>query len=184
MARDIDSFRGGNYSGRDARLFNEWEMIDRRYQDDDQCEYIIRKRNVANLPIMYDIVFNVKTITGVEPPDEQGLQRPIFGKEHTMRITLPNNYPGSDGKPEFMFITEVWHPNIRYFGDFKGRVCLNPNDRSVYTPLVEYIDTVISFLTYEDYHAENEYPYPEDLEVAEWVLNQAEPQGWLSFEQD
>jgi len=184
MAGEIDSYKGKNYAGKEARLFKEWEMMDRRYKDDKQCEYIIRKRNGAGLPVVLDIVFNIKTIVGVEPADEKGLQKPVFGNEHVMRITLPNNYPSADGQPDFKFITPVWHPNIRYFGDFKGRVCLNTRDHGVHTPLINYIDKVISYLTYEDYHAKNEYPYPEDLEVAEWVLTQAEPQEWLNFNQE
>lgn len=184
MPREIDNYKGMNYSGKDTRLFKEWEMIDQRYRDDKQCEYIIRRRNGAGLPIVFDIIFNIKTIIGVESADEQGLQKPIFGKEHKMRITLPNNYPAADGQPDFMFTTNVWHPNIQYYGDFKGHVCLNTHDHGVHTHLVNYIDRVIGYLTYEDYHAKNEYPYPQDLEVAEWVLNQAETQGWLPFEQD
>jgi len=181
--REIDNFKGKSYSGKDARLFKEWEMIDRRYENDTQGSYIIRKRNGLGLPIVYDIVFNVKSIVGVQPADEQGLQMPIFGYEHVMRITLPNNYPSADGQPEFSFTTQIWHPNVRHFGDFRGRVCLNTGDSGVHTHLVDYIDRVIDYLTYSDYHAKNEYPYPEDLDVAEWVLKQAEPQGWVFFKQ-
>ena len=184
MSREIEEFRGRKYTGRESRIFKEWEMIDQRFQDDKQCEYIIRKRNGAGLPIVFDIIFNVKTIIGVEPADEQGLQKPIFGDKHVMRITLPNNYPSVDGVPAFKFTTDVWHPNIQYHGDFKGEVCTNPSDHGTYFPLVEYIETIINYLTYEDYHAKNEYPYPQDLNVAEWVLTQAEPQGWIPFEQD
>jgi len=184
MLREIDRYRDREYSGKDARLFKEWEMIDRRYANDKQVHYIIRKRNGAELPTVYDIFFNVKTITGVEPANGEGLQKPVFGNEHVMRITLPNNYPGADGLPDFMFTTEVWHSNIRYFGDFKGHVCLNTRDSGTQTNLIHYIDRVISYLMYEDYHAQNEYPYPEDLDVAEWVLEQGEPQGWVQFEQD
>jgi hypothetical protein len=183
MEREIESFKGKSYSGKDARLFKEWEMIDRRYENDTQGSYIIRKRNGLGLPIVYDIVFNVKSITGVKPEDENGLKLPIYGDEHVMRITLPNNYPSADGQPSFSFTTDVWHPNVRFFGDFKGRVCLNTGDSGVHTHLVDYIDRVIDYLTYDDYHARNEYPYPEDLDVAEWVLKQGEPKGWVVFKQ-
>ncbi|MCL1851367.1 MAG: hypothetical protein FWF70_08220 [Bacteroidetes bacterium] len=184
MEREIETYKGKTYNGKDARLFKEWELIDRRYENDTQGSYIIRKRNGLGLPIVYDIVFNVKSITGVKPENEQGLKLPIFGYEHVMRITLPNNYPSADGQPQFSFTTDVWHPNVRFFGDFKGRVCLNTGDSGVHTHLVDYIDRVIDYLTYDDYHAKNEYPYPEDLDVAEWVLKQGEPQGWVEFKQD
>ena len=184
MSREIDEYRGKKYTGRDARLFKEWERIDRRYENDQQVKYIIRNRNGMKLPVTYDIIFNIKSIVGVEQANEAGLQKPIFGKQHVMRITLPNNYPGADGLPDFTFTTDVWHPNIQYFGDFKGHVCLNQADSGVRTRLIDYIDRVINYLTYEDYHAVNEYPYPQDKTVAEWVLEQGEPQNWLHFEQD
>jgi len=184
MEREIDIYKEKNFTGKDARLFKEWEMLDRRYENDKQGAYIIRKRNGLGLPIVFDIIFNVKTIIGVKQEDDSNLRKPIFGNEHVMRITLPNNYPSADGQPEFKFTTDVWHPNIRYYGDFKGRVCLNTGDSGVHTHLVDYIDRVIDYLTYIDYHAKNEYPYPEDLDVAEWVLKQGEPHGWVQFEQD
>ena len=178
--REIESYRSKNFSGKDARLFKEWDLIDKRYED----SYIIRKRNGLGLPVVFDIIFNVKTIIGVKQEEGSKLQKPVFGREHVMRITLPNNYPSADGQPEFMFTTDVWHPNIRYYGDFKGRVCLNTGDSGVHTHLVDYIDRVTDYLKYADYHARNEYPYPEDLDVAEWVIKQGEPQGWVEFEQD
>ena len=184
MQKEIDNFREKNFKGRDARLIKEWEMIERRYANDNQAEYIIRKRNGMGLPVVYDIVFNIKSITGVENPDENGLKKPVFGNQHIMRITLPNNYPSADGLPEFKFTTDIWHPNIQHFGDFKGLVCLNQRDSGTQTNLIEYIDRVIAYLTYEDYHAINEYPNPQDLTVAEWVLEQGEPQGWVEFEQE
>ena len=183
MTREIENFQGRTFTGKDARLYKEWEMIDRRYERDKQVSYIIRKRNGLGLPIVFDIVFNVKTIIGVQK-NESGAATPIFGKEHVMRITLPNNYPSSDGQPQFNFTTNVWHPNIRFFGDFKGRVCLNTGDSGVHTHLVDYIDRVIDYLKYDEYHALNEYPYPEDLDVAEWVLKEGEPKGWTHFNQD
>jgi hypothetical protein len=182
---EIDNYRNKKYSGREARLFREWEMLNRRFEygKDNRIMYMIRKRNFSGLPTAYEIHFHIRTITGVNPPDEQGLQTPVFGDRHILRINLPNNYPSAaNGKPVFMFSTDVWHPNIRFFGDFKGRVCLNYEDSGMQTSLVAYIDRVTDYLTYDDYHAKSEeYPYPEDLTVAEWVLNQAEPNQWLNF---
>jgi len=184
MEREIENYKGRHYIGKDARLFKEWEKIDKRFENDPIGSYIIRKRNGLGLPIIFDIIFNIKSIVRVAQPNESGLQEPVFGTNHIMRITLPNNYPSADGQPEFVFTTDVWHPNVRFFGDFKGRVCLNTGDSGVHTHLVHYIDRVIDYLKYEDYHARNEYPYPEDLDVAEWVLKQGEPKGWVSFDQN
>jgi len=184
MEKEIDIYRSKNFTGKDARLFREWEMLDKRIEKNPQIAYIIRKRNGNGLPIVFDIIFKVKSIVGVSKSDNSDLLTPVFGKEHTMRISLPNNYPSADGQPEFVFSSDVWHPNIRFFGDFKGRVCLNTGDSGVQTNLVDYIDRVLDYLKYEDYHAKNEYPYPEDLDVAEWVLKQGEPNGWIVFDQN
>jgi hypothetical protein len=54
----------------------------------------------------------------------------------------------------------------------------------VHTHLIDYIDRVIDYLKYDEYHALNEYPYPEDLDVAEWVIKEGEPKGWIHFNQD
>jgi len=183
MPREIDNYRETKFAGRNARLFREWEMIDQRCENDEQVKYIIRKRNDVGLPIVYDIYLTgIKSVIGVEEPDEQGLQRPIFGNEHILRITLPNNYPASDGCPEFKFTTDVWHPNIRYFGDYRGLVDIGCGGS--HNLLVDYIDRLIKYLKYEDYWAQMEFPYPQDWEVAQWILKQAEPQGWIPFKQE
>lgn len=181
MVKDINSYNKNDFSGKNLRLFKEWEMIDKRYKNDKNISYIIRKANGLSLPTIYEIIYNIKSIIGVEQPDEQGLQKPIFGNEHKLRIELPNNYPDANGQPIFKFMSKIWHPNIRYFGDFNGRVCLNMADSGVHTNLIDYIDRIHDYLTYQDYFAKNEYPYPEDLQVAEWVVNQAEKNGWLKF---
>jgi hypothetical protein len=116
----------------------------------------------------------------VEEPDGQGLQKPVFGDKHTLRITLPNNYPSADGGyPEFTFITDVWHPNVRYYGDFKGHVCLNFENSGASTPLAEFIAKIASYLRYDEYHALDVEPFPEDHTVAIWVREQAEPNEWI-----
>ena len=180
--REVDEYRSKISPGRETRLFREWESIDNYLKEDKDISYIIRKRNPTGIPLVYDIIFNIRSITGVEEADENGLQKPIFGSRHILRISLPNNYPSVDGGyPDFKFTTDIWHPNIRFFGDFKGRVCLNFEDSGTFTTLSESIDKTVDYLKYLDYHALNEYPYPEDQIVAQWVLEQAEPYGWLDF---
>ncbi|MDR2010215.1 MAG: hypothetical protein LBQ22_07015 [Bacteroidales bacterium] len=181
MQREIEQYNEKDFSGRNLRLFKEWKQIDQRCQDDKRIGYSVLKRNNVNLPVAYEIIFNIKSITGVGEKDEQGLQKPIFGDKHILHINLPNGFPAVSGFPEFMFKTKIWHPNIRYFGDFQGRVCLNLTDHGVYTPLADYLDRIVDYLQYDDYYASNEYPYPEDLRVAEWVITQAEPNNWLEF---
>lgn len=180
--KELEEYRNKVSAGRETRLFNEWEGIDNYIENNRNISYIIRKRNPTGIPLVYDIIFDVTSIVGVNEPDEAGLQKPFFGESHVLRISIPNNYPSIDGGyPDFKFSTDVWHPNIRFFGDFKGRVCLNFEDSGTFTMLSEYIDKINDYLHYQDYHALNEYPYPEDQIVAQWVLEQAEPQGWLDF---
>ena len=167
--------------GRDTRLLNEWERLHEACASSDEVSYSVSEVNVSGLPVAYEIVFRIRSITGVENADAQGLQKPVFGDRHVLRIRLPNNYPAANGGyPEFKFVTDVWHPNVRYFGDFKGRVCLNFDECTTSTYLTEHIATIAGYLRYTHYHARNEHPYPEDRTVAQWTLEQAEPQGWIS----
>ena len=167
-------------SGRDIRLLNEWERLHEACADNDEISFTVSKVNAAGLPVAYEVVFRINSITGTEEADEHGLQRPVFGDRHVLQIRLPNNYPAiNGGYPEFKFVTDVWHPNVRYYGDFKGRVCLNFDECLTSTYLTDYIATIAAYLRYTEYHARNENPYPEDMTVAKWTLEQAEPQGWI-----
>jgi hypothetical protein len=107
-----------------------------------------------------------------------------------MTLELPPGYPGVDAPPLLNFLTvdssgqpiaHPWHPNIRFFGAFAGKVCINMTD--TYTDLLWGVERVASYLRYDTYHAIMEPPYPEDLEVAAWVRHQGEPNGWIIFEQ-
>ena len=178
----IDWYRDKVKPGRDTRLYNEWKMLDEACSSNETIAYKVTKRSSSGMPLAYEIIFFLKSIIGVHAADAQGVQRPIFGDRHVLRITIPNNYPSADGGyPDFRFVTGVWHPNVRYFGEFKGHVCLNFENSGTSTPLAEYIGKVAAYLRYDDYHALDEEPYPEDQTVAQWVREQGEPQKWLDF---
>lgn len=122
--------------------------------------YIIRRKNVMGLPTEYEIWYRVKSIVGVQ---EGPIPRePIFGYLHKMSIVLPNNYPSADGNPIFTFRTDIWHPNIRYSGSFKGHVCLTIKEMGVLASLKDLVLRVERYLKYQLYHAQNTLPYPED----------------------
>lgn len=191
MNETLDSFSCKELSGRDARLWKEWKELDalcakrkaaaanpRR----PSLSYIVRRRNVSGLPTEYEIWYRVKSIVGVketEPPRE-----PVFGYLHKMSIVLPNNYPSADGNPIFTFRTDIWHPNIRHAGSFRGHVCLTIKEMGVLASLKDLVLRVERYLKYQLYHAQNTYPYPEDQGVAEWVREEGEPNGWIRFGQD
>ena len=171
-------------------MFTEWESIERLYGQMGEVYCVVRKRNAKQLPVVYEVIFNIHSFCGVEEPDVNGLQRPIYADRFLMRINIPNNYPSMDAKLEFKFLTKnmageeiphPWHPNIRYFGDFAGRVCLNADACGSYTDLSWYIDRVAHYLRYDTYHAKiGVPPFPEDDKVAEWVTEQGEPYGWIA----
>ena len=178
---------------RNKRLLKEWKELDafcsaRKAKSPNPLEpsisYIIRKRNYMELPVEYEIWYRVRSIIGVK--DGPAPREPIFGNLHKMRIVLPNNYPSADGNPVFTFLTDVWHPNIRYSGegDMKGHVCLNSKAMGVRSTLAELVYRVERYLKYNQYHAENTDPYPEDQIVAQWVREEGEPNGWTQFRQN
>ena len=182
---EIDDNRNMLMPGRETRLYNEWKYIDEALSSNNEISYSVLKRIPSGIPVAYVVRFLMKSIIGVEVADENGLQKPVFGNKHILHINLPNNYPSADGGyPEFKFVTDVWHPNIRFFGNFKGHVCLNYDSSGTSTTLAEHILKVTAYLKYDEYHALNELPYPEDQTVAQWVLEQAEPQGWLKFNEN
>lgn len=187
----INKFDQQELSGRDARLLQEWKELDavcskRRATSADirkpSLSYIIRRKNATGLPTEYEIWYRVKSIVGVE--DTEPPRKPIFGYLHKMSVVLPNNYPSADGNPVFTFITDIWHPNIRYSGSFKGHVCLTIKEMGVLASIKDLVLRVERYLKYQMYHAQNTYPYPEDQSVAEWVREEGEPNGWVKFAQD
>ena len=191
MNDSISNFNRKELSGRDARLWKEWKDLDALCEKrkaastnprQPSISYIIRRKNVIGLPTEYEIWYRVKSIIGVE--DTPVPRKPIYGNLHKMSIVLPNNYPSADGNPIFTFRTDIWHPNIRYSGSFKGHVCLTIKEMGVMASLKDLVLRVERYLKYQMYHAQNTYPYPEDQNVAEWVREEGEPNGWLHITQD
>ena len=187
-------FRDKPLSGRNRRLLYEWQtIVDGLAGHSDICCQIMRT-NADGLPIVYCIDYQIQSICSVSDMDhlnQPGITNsPIMADRFRMLIELPDNYPCVDGAPIFRFLTEdengrpiphPWHPNIRYFGAFAGRVCLNRTD--TYTDLLWGIQRVASYLRYERYHALSEPPYPEDMQVAAWVVRQAESNDWLNWQE-
>lgn len=181
-------------SGRNRRLLHEWIQLDRALEHRKEIGYQVSRRNEQGMPTTYLITYRLRSICGVEQLERLNepniTNKPVFASRFVMRINLPENYPCVDAPAEFYFLTHdqdgkviphPWHPNIRYFGDFAGRVCLNTPD--TYSSLAWCVERIGHYLNYDRYHATQEPPYPEDLKVAEWVVRQGEPRGWIYFEQ-
>lgn len=191
MNTTINNYNQKELSGRNARLWKEWKELDMLCSKrkaaasnprQPSLSYIIRRKNVLGLPTEYEIWYRVKSIVGVK--GDTIPREPVFGYLHKMSIVLPNNYPSADGNPIFTFRTDIWHPNIRYSGSFKGHVCLTIKEMGVLASLKDLVLRVEQYLKYQLYHAQNTYPYPEDQNVAEWVREEGEPNGWVRFGQD
>jgi hypothetical protein len=190
--RESDRYEPSRYKGRNRRLLYEWQQLEQRleHRHDITCRPV--RRNKEGLPTAYLVDYQLRSISGVENLEhfgESGAENPpVFATGFLMRIDLPEGYPSVDAAPAFRFLTHdeqgqpiphPWHPNIRYFGDFAGRVCINMPD--TYTDLVWGVERVAHYLRYEVYHAISEPPYPEDLKVAAWVIRQGEPREWTVF---
>ncbi|MDO4756388.1 MAG: ubiquitin-conjugating enzyme E2 [Parabacteroides sp.] len=182
-------------TGRNRRLFFEWNRLDERISQREDIDYIITQRNALGIPNRYLVTYHIRSICGVthvEELNQVGVSnRPLFASCFQMQIDIPEDYPCIDAMPSFCFLTKdaagediphPWHPNIRYFGEFAGRVCLNAPDS--YMDLVWYVERIALYLKYELYHALQEPPYPEDMKVAQWVLKQGEPLEWIFFDQE
>ncbi len=182
-------------TGRNRRLYNEWKRIEQRLKGRDDISYTVERVNSESLPVSYRVVYNILSICGVsnvEHLNEAGVvNEPIFARRFIMDIDIPANYPCIDGAPVFRFLTKdesgndiahPWHPNIRYFGSFAGKVCINALNTNV--DIAWCIERIAYYLRYELYQAIIEPPYPEDMNVARWVLKQGEPKEWIFFDQE
>ena len=181
-------------SGRNRRLLYEWRQLQQRLEHRRDVSLTVERVNGEGLPTAYRVAYHLRSICGVtnmERLNAPGVDNePLFATGFTMLMVLPPSYPCVDGAPQLTFLTTTadgqplahpWHPNIRYFGDMAGRVCINMAD--TYTDLAWGVDRVASYLRYDLYHARREPPFPEDLKVADWVVRQGEPNGWVYFGQ-
>jgi len=194
LNRESHQVNPSGLSGRSRRLWHEWRQLEEGLADRRDISLQVTRRNADGIPTGYLIDYHLKSICGVEHVEqlnEAGVENaPLFATGFQMTLDLPSGYPCVDAPPAWSFVTadstgnplpHPWHPNIRFFGGFAGRVCLNMADS--YTDLIWGVRRVASYLRYDIYHALMEAPYPEDLKVAAWVIRQGEPKKWICFEQ-
>lgn len=172
-------------TGRDRRLAFEYEQLTKRLGHHDEITLSVESRNANGFPNSYLVEYRIHSISGIE----ESTGKPLFADSFLMRILIPSDYPSVDALAEFRFLTadpdsnrpiaHPWHPNIRYYGELAGRVCLNAFDS--FTDLAWGVLRVGEYLRYERYHAINEPPYPEDQRVAAWVVRVGEPNDYIYF---
>lgn len=123
----------------------------------------------------YIITFTCLGIAGIDRGGE-----PQFSEFHQVSMDLPGDYPSRG--PVLIWLTPIWHPNIEH--QPPHHVCPPPYDphheewRTL--PIRELAIAVGEMVQYKRYHAERSPPWPIDREVAQWVLEYAEPKGILN----
>ncbi|MCF0166743.1 MAG: hypothetical protein HUJ89_06265 [Bacteroidales bacterium] len=165
---------------RQRRLSNEYAGLQRLAAARPEISVQVTREEMG-VPVRYLVLYHLRSlcgVTNVEHLGEDGYENePLYADEFRLSVSFPPSYPAIDAMPVLEFevcdeehrpIPHPWHPNIRYFGAFSGAVCMNYTDS--YDSVAWAVDRVLSYLRYELYHAENEPPYPEDLKVARWVL--------------
>lgn len=125
-------------------------------------------------PEKYLIHYKVKSITAIGPD-----QMPVYGDTHTAEITIPARFPLAE-QPKCKMVSQVWHPNIKFGGEFAGRICINAEALGHWHTLDMLAERIGEMLQYKNYHAENTHPHPEDATVAKWVREFAEPKGIIN----
>lgn len=125
-------------------------------------------------PDRYLIKYDVKSIVAIDSD-----QQPIYAYEHYVNIDLPHDYPMVSG-PICKMASEIWHPNIRHDGPFKGRICINSHALGAWFTLDLLVHHLGEMIQFKNYHADDTQPYPEDPTVAKWVKTIAEPSGLIN----
>lgn len=181
--KPVSQYQASRLSGRNRRLLYEWQQLEHGLQGRSDISCQVAKTNAEGLPVGYLVDYHIRSICGVTNVDRLNepdvVNEPVYADHFQMLLTLPAAFPCVDGAPVLNFLTcsptgspipHPWHPNIRYFGAFAGRVCINMAD--TYTDLLWGVRRVASYLRYDTYHATLEPPFPEDLQVAAWVRRQ------------
>lgn len=174
-------------TGRQRRRQYEYQQLMKFAEGRGDIDIAVTRQDADGIPCAYIVTYHIHSICGVRDN-----QTPIFADCFLMTIDIPEDYPQVDAPPRFHFVRECsatdihcpipWHPNIRYYGEMSGHVCIN--QLNTFTDICWGVERVALYLRYELYHALLESPYPEDLKVAEWVRHIGEPNDYVFFNQN
>jgi len=156
------------------RLEKEYRLLEEFCDQSDLIDFVPFKQKRGFPPERYHITYRVKSIVGIDHN-----QVPIFGEKHVAEITIPPTFPLAK-QPECKMITPVWHPNIKFDGEYAGRICINEGALGHWHTLDMLAERIGEMLQYKNYHAENTAPHPEDGRVALWVREFGEPRGVIN----
>lgn len=157
-------------NGRDVRLAGEHLALAGMLEKTNKITYQVTSGSRVP-PESYMIGYHVKSIVGINED-----QSPIYGDYHEVEITFPAGYPLTAAAKCYTK-TPVWHPNIKWDGRFKGRICGNTREFGKLYFLNMLVVRIGEILQYKNYHAEQTAPFPEDESVARWARDFAEPEG-------
>lgn len=169
-------------TGRQRRRQYEYGQLRKLADGRNDIDITVTRQDADGIPCAYLVTYHIYSICGISGDERM----PLFADCFTMLIDIPDDYPQVDAPPLLQFVVDArhplpWHPNIRYHGDMAGHVCIN--QLNTFTDIAWGVERVASYLRYDLYHAMPEPPYPEDLEVAEWVRHVGEPKGYIFFNQ-
>ncbi len=160
---------------REKRLAKEHLAIDELCRNNTFIEYKVVEREEllrGSPPKVYQILYHLTSIVNIDDN-----RNPIIGNKHTVEIRLPKHYPVE--AVSCYAVTDIWHPNIKWDGKYKGRICGNIKDFGKTYSLDMLILRIAQILQFKNYLAENVPPYPEEEKAAKWVREYAEPLGIL-----
>jgi ubiquitin-protein ligase len=158
------------------RLAKEHIELHQLCERSDKIKYEITKQRGRMPPTGYRINYYVKSIVGVDDG-----RMPIYGNHHIVDIDIPTGYPIESITP--FAKSDIWHPNIRWVGDLKGRVCTTAKHLSAGMSLDLLVLRIGEIIQYKNYLAENVEPWPEDAFVAQWVREVGEPKGIINYKE-
>ncbi len=160
--------------GRRARLILEYEQLINLEKRSDFIKVEPVNKIEGMPPEEYTITFTCRGVAGLKPDNS-----PEFADFHQVSMKLSSNFPNQE--PYLKWLTPIWHPNIEH--KEPHHVCTNNVQNWFSTKsLKDLIVTLGEMVQYRRYHAEWVAPFPLDKEVADWVINFAEPNGYLSQE--
>ena len=194
MSSIFKPFEKRKLSPKSKALLSEWKEIHETCKTDHEISYKIIKYNRDDLPVIYEITFNIPSFVELDKEkavdsdliekdkyNKDFLYYPKIGNLHRMKISIPPKFPQINAKPKGTIVTPIWHPNIVCHGDddFIGRVCFNEGNLDASVTITDRIMQVAEYFRYKNYLAEEREPYPYDLDVAYWIREIAEPLGWV-----
>ena len=157
---------------RDKRLATEHQLLHSFCSKTEKIRYEVEGKRIP--PETYQIHYHIKSIIGIEAES----QAPIYGNHHIVEISLPKAFPIEGAR--IYARTDIWHPNIKWSGRYKGRICGNLEGFGKMYTLDLLVRRIGEILQYKNYHAHKDIsPYPEDFEVADWALAHGEPSGYF-----